>query len=231
MSKVKHQILVVEDEVAILTGIKSWLEIAGYEVDGASDGLKAIEKINSKKYDCIILDVMMPKLDGYGVLEYLRSAEKKWTPVIMLTAKSDEDDKIMGLKLGADDYMTKPFSNRELEARIEANVRRFAKEIDKNELNVTGFAIDMDKYKITNDDLESELTRKEMELLRYLVKNPNVYIKKIILLEAVWGYKDSEDTRTLDIHISKLRRKLDAIGVVDVIKTKRGVGYAYETGK
>lgn len=225
------KILIVEDDPTIRNGLVNWLSRSGFKIVEAEDGQIAIDALKRDKFDIVILDIMLPRVDGYGVLKMIRSELNEWLPVIMLTAKAQEDDKILGLDLGADDYMVKPFSNRELEARIKANLRKkSALEVDDN-VSTELFEIDNQKYQLRNGDLSVDVTRKEMDLLKILIKFENEYIEKVKLLESVWGYLDSNDTRTLDIHISKLRKKLEKINITDVIKTKRGVGYSFMVSK
>ncbi len=221
------KVLIIEDDLTIRTGLKIWLEKSGFKIIEAADGKVAMDMVKNESFDIVILDVMLPYYDGYEILRTIRQEIKEWVPVIMLTAKSQEDDKILGLELGADDYMVKPFSNRELEARIKANLRK--KIVVETEENVATdlFEIDNQKYLLRNGRLTVELTRKEMDLLKVLILHQDEYVEKTVLLEKVWGYLDSEDTRTLDIHISKLRKKLEKIDIKDAIKTKRGVGYTF----
>ncbi len=221
------KVLIIEDDLTIRTGLKIWLEKSGFKIIEAADGKVAMDMVKNESFDIVILDVMLPYYDGYEILKTIRQEIKEWVPVIMLTAKSQEDDKILGLELGADDYMVKPFSNRELEARIKANLRK--KIVVETEENVATdlFEIDNQKYLLRNGKLTVELTRKEMDLLKVLILHQDEYVEKTVLLEKVWGYLDSEDTRTLDIHISKLRKKLEKIDIKDAIKTKRGVGYTF----
>ncbi len=221
------KVLIIEDDLTIRTGLKIWLEKSGFKIIEAADGKVAMDMVKNESFDIVILDVMLPYYDGYEILKTIRQEIKEWVPVIMLTAKSQEDDKILGLELGADDYMVKPFSNRELEARIKANLRK--KIVVETEENVATdlFEIDNQKYLLRNGRLTVELTRKEMDLLKVLILHQDEYVEKTVLLEKVWGYLDSEDTRTLDIHISKLRKKLEKIDIKDAIKTKRGVGYTF----
>lgn len=220
-------LLIVEDEPIIRKGLRMWLEKSGFQVTCAEDGREAIELLTKNSYDLVVLDIMLPYVTGLEVLTFIRENISSWIPVIMLTAKSEEDDKILGLDLGADDYMVKPFSNRELEARIRVNLRKKSSTEVKS-LHVSDiFTIDDKKYLIIRGEISVEVTRKEMDLLRILMESKNSYVAKRELLQNVWGYLDSEDTRTLDIHISKIRRKLGKIGVENVIHTKRGVGYSY----
>ncbi len=222
------KILVVEDEPIIRKGIKMWLEKGGLTVSVAENGKIAKDMLNVEGFDLIVLDVMLPVEDGFAVLSHVRNTLELPTPIIMLTAKSQEDDKILGLNLGADDYMVKPFSNRELEARINANLR-MSGAFDKtdNRANLS-FIIDERLQVIKKGDIEVECSRKELDLLISLIEVSPDYAKKSTLLKNIWGYLGTEETRTLDIHISKLRKKLAKIGVENVIYTKRGVGFAFE---
>lgn len=225
-----YRILVVEDEPTIRKGLKVWFEKSQFEVIEAQDGKVAINLLETENFDIVILDVMIPYFDGYEVLQFIHETVKGYLPVIMLTAKADEEDKILGLNLGADDYITKPFSNRELEARIRAHLRRKETfdQIDHSKtLKSSKFVVDFEKYLITNADKSCEMTRKELELLDLLIQNKENFVKKDVLLNKIWGYLDIKKSRSLDIHVSKIRRKLESIGVLDVIVTKRGVGYKY----
>ena len=225
-----HRILIVEDEPTIRKGLKVWFEKSQFEVIEAEDGKVAIELLSTQEFDLAILDVMMPYFNGYEVLQFIHESVESYLPVIMLTAKADEEDKILGLNLGADDYITKPFSNRELEARVRAHLRR---KVSFNEASTTRvnksskFDIDFQKYVIVNGDLTVEVTRKELELLDALIQEKENFVTKEVLLDKVWGYLDTKKTRTLDIHVSKIRKKLEDINVFDVIDTKRGVGFKY----
>lgn len=221
-------ILLVEDEPIIRKGIKMWLEKSNFQVDEAEDGAQAMEKLSKNTYDLVVLDVMLPVADGFAVLQHLRRELNIWIPVIMLTAKSQEDDKVLGLNLGADDYMVKPFSNRELEARINANLR---KQAPQRVITSTLFEIDERLHIIKTNNKQVECSRKELDLLLSLIAQSPTYVSKRDLLESIWGYLGTEETRTLDIHISKLRKKLSSIGVDNVIFTKRGVGFAYIEGE
>lgn len=216
------KILIVEDEPTIRKGIKLWLSKSGFEVSEAQNGNVAIEMIDSNVYDLIVLDVMMPYKDGFEVLRYIRETSKNWIPVIMLTAKSDEEDKISGLEIGADDYMVKPFSNRELEARIRANLRKYE---NYPGVKTDLFEIDDLKYIISKDEVLVTVTRKELDLIKYLIKNIGKFVSKEEMLINIWGNLDTLDTRTIDIHISKIRKKLLKVNPEAIITTKRGTGY------
>lgn len=220
-------VLIVEDDSTIRRGIKKWLELEGLNVLEAEDGQSAIDIFDKKQeqIDIIILDVMLPKLNGYQVLEYVRENQNRWDPVIMLTAKDEEDDKIYGLDAGADDYMTKPFSNRELVARIKSSLRMRDVDMKTDEAQEFPFEIDHRSYMLICGDKEQVLTKKESMLLTFLMNHKNSYVTKEDILTEVWAYKNLQETRTVDIHISKLRKKLKAIGCADYLKTKHGVGY------
>ncbi|WOO86689.1 response regulator transcription factor [Mollicutes bacterium LVI A0039] len=220
-------VLIVEDDSTIRRGIKKWLELEGLDVLEAEDGQSAIDQFDKLKgsIDIIILDVMLPKLNGYEVLEYVRANQNRWDPVIMLTAKDEEDDKIYGLDSGADDYMTKPFSNRELVARIKSSLRMRDVDLKSDEKQEFPFEIDHRSYMLISGDKEEVLTKKESMLLTFLMNHKNNYVTKEEILDEVWAYKNLQETRTVDIHISKLRKKLKNIGCGDYLKTKHGVGY------
>lgn len=225
----KKKILIVEDEANIRRGIKVWLEQEEYVVLEAEDGKVAVEMIKNNQIDLIILDVMLPYLDGFEILKIIRKNKAVWIPVIMLTAKSDEETKISGLEQGADDYITKPFSNRELVARINSQLRKRTQTMLNINLNMP-FMIDYNLYELKKDDQAVSITKKEAMLLTYLIEHANSYVSKIELLQNVWGKKDldlhaSAETRTVDIHISKIRKKLADIGCEKHLKTKNNIGY------
>ncbi len=220
-------VLIVEDDSTIRRGIKKWLELEGLDVLEAEDGQIAIDTFDQhqENIDIIILDVMLPKLNGYDVLKHIRANQNRWDPVIMLTAKDEEDDKIFGLEQGADDYMTKPFSNRELVARIKSSLRMRdvdVKSVDEEEFP---FTIDHSSYKLICGDKSEVLTKKESMLLSFLMNRKNNFVTKEEILAEVWAYKNLQETRTVDIHISKLRKKLKNVGCDNFLKTKHGVGY------
>ena len=222
-------ILVVEDEKNIRELIKFNLESAGFEVLTASDGKEALEKI-SLYIDLIVLDLMLPEVDGMEVCRRIRANDKlKKIAIIMLTAKGEELERILGLEMGADDYMTKPFSPRELVARIKAIFRRIEElKIDKNkikdEIIVMGdFKIDISRHEVEFKNKKISLTLKEFELLRYLILNQGRVLSRDLLLEKIWGYEYAGDTRTVDVHIRRLRKKSSS----DYIETFRGVGYKF----
>ena len=225
------RILVVDDERPIADIIKYNLEKEGYKVFIAEDGKQAIDATYDHKPELIILDIMLPVMDGFTVCKKLR--ENISTPIIMLTAKEEEVDKVLGLELGADDYMTKPFSVRELLARVKANIRRVS--FQNNGLNGTGqliksgnLIIDLDRYEIRKNDEVIELTLREFELLKYLALRSDQVLSRETLLEEVWGYEYYGDVRTVDVTIRRLREKVeDDPSNAKYVQTKRGVGYYF----
>lgn len=228
-------ILVVEDEKPIADILKFNLEKEGYKVAEAGDGEEAIIMARQVNPDMILLDVMLPKLDGFEVCKSIRS----WSdaPIIMLTARGEEVDKIMGLELGADDYITKPFSMRELSARIKANMRRLASDAvpaepgefsGGNILCAGSLKIDFDRYEVLRDGQPVELTLREFELLKFLAIQPEKVFTREVLLEKVWGYEFYGDVRTVDVTIRRLREKVEADpSAPRYVMTKRGVGYFF----
>ncbi|MCM3704766.1 MULTISPECIES: response regulator transcription factor [Cytobacillus] len=233
------KILVVDDEQSIVTLLQYNLQQAGYEVLTAMDGQAGKELAISEKPDLIVLDLMLPKLDGIEVCKQLRQ-QKIATPILMLTARDDEFDKVLGLELGADDYMTKPFSPREVVARVKAIMRRtqFVPEAfeEKAEVGdsfrIGGLKIFPQHYEAYFEEELLELTPKEFELLLYLAKNKSRVLTRDQLLSAVWNYDFAGDTRIVDVHISHLREKIEANTKKPVyIKTIRGLGYKLEEPK
>lgn len=223
----KRKILIVEDESSIVTLLSYNVEKAGFEADTAYDGDEAILKAESGNFDLIILDVMLPKKDGIEVCRYLRQNEIN-TPIIMLTALDDEVDKVLGLELGADDYITKPFSPREVIARIKAIFRRSAKTSMSNQtsLKIGNLEIFPERYEAKLDGHNVTFTRKEFELLLFLAENKNIALSRDQLLEAVWDYDFAGDTRIVDVHISHLREKIELDTKNPLyIKTIHGLGY------
>ncbi len=233
MNDSKKKILVVEDEKSISDIIKFNLEKEGFAVYTSYDGEDALVKQVTYDPDLILLDVMLPKLDGFTVCKKVR--EKSNVPIIMLTAKEEEVDKVLGLELGADDYMTKPFGMRELLARIKANIRRasltLGSDIDQSQSNVKDFGnltIDLNRYEIRKNGEILELTLREFELLRYLAERENKVFSREQLLEEVWGYEYYGDIRTVDVTVRRLREKLeDDSSNPRYIMTKRGIGYYF----
>ncbi len=225
----EDRILVVDDEKAIADIIKFNLEKEGYIVETAYDGEEALEKIYNNDIDLIVLDVMMPKKDGFEVLRELRVDYS--TPVLMLTAKEEEVDKVLGLELGADDYIIKPFSMRELIARVKSNLRRVdysSKPESTNIIQSGELKIDFDKYEVTRNGDVLELTLREYELLKFLAASAGQVFSREQLLEEVWGYEYYGDIRTVDVTVRRLREKVeDTDGEFKYILTKRGVGYYF----
>ncbi len=227
-------ILVVDDEKNILDIIVFNLKNEGYETVSAMDGEQALEMQQKYNPDLILLDVMLPKKDGFSVCKAIR--EYSNVPIIMLTARADEVDKIMGLELGADDYITKPFSMKELSARIMANTRRTAAPVagsatptqPSNIIKCGSITIDCDKYEIYRGEQLLDLTYREYELLKFMATQPEKVFSREMLLEKVWGFEFYGDVRTVDVTIRRLREKLEEDpGNPVYVMTKRGVGYYF----
>ncbi|SDW69520.1 two-component system, OmpR family, alkaline phosphatase synthesis response regulator PhoP [Marinococcus luteus] len=228
------RLLVVDDEESIVTLLKYNLEQSGYTVDTAFDGVEALRKAQEVKYDLIVLDLMIPEIDGLEVCRKIRT-EKIQVPILMLTAKDEEFDKVLGLELGADDYMTKPFSPRELVARVKAIMRRVdysgqETETEKIESKTIGhLTVYPENYEAYVKEEALELTPKEFELLVYLINHKGRVLTRDQLLNAVWNYEFVGDTRIVDVHISHLREKIEPNTKKPVyIKTVRGLGYKFE---
>lgn len=226
------KILVVDDEVSIAAMLAYNLKKEGYEVVTAEDGEVALEKFENENPDLLLLDIMMPKMDGYEVCRKIR--EKSNVPIIMLTARADEVDKVVGLEMGADDYVTKPFGNRELIARVKANLRRFDvknETVNEQTENVRAFGdlnIDFDRYEVTKRGEAINLTLREFELLTFLATQTPTIFTRENLLEKVWGYEYFGDVRAVDVTIRRLREKIeDDPSKPKYIVTKRGVGYYF----
>ena len=223
------KVLVVDDEKFIVKGIKFSLEQDGMEVDAAYDGEEAFTMIQETNYDIIILDVMLPKLDGIQVCQQVR--EFSSVPILMLTAKGEDMDKILGLEYGADDYMTKPFNILELKARIKAILRRYIQHAQKesNVLEFRDLKIDYDSRRVFVSGNEANLTAKEFDLLELLSKNVGKVYSREKLLDVVWGYDYPGDVRTVDVHVRRLREKIEPNpGDPLYIHTKWGVGYYFK---
>lgn len=234
------KVLVVDDEKSILTLLQYNLQQAGYEVITGMDGEEAKNIALTENPDLIVLDLMLPKMDGLEVCKHLRQ-QKNFTPILMLTAKDDEFDKVLGLELGADDYMTKPFSPREVVARVKAILRRSQFQAESSEqsqengaenLVISHLTIYPEQYEAYFEETLLELTPKEFELLLYLAKNKGRVLTRDQLLSAVWNYDFAGDTRIVDVHISHLREKIERNTKKPVyIKTIRGLGYKLEEPK
>ena len=222
-------VLIVEDDGNIRELLQLYLEKDGYAVTTAADGGEGLEKFRAIKPDLVLLDVMMPVMDGWAVCKAIRAEGD--TPVIMLTAKGETDDKVMGLKAGADDYMTKPFEMKELLARIEAVLRRAdrgGEEEKARKLTMERMVIDMDAFELTVNGKKVDTPPKEMELLFFLASNPNRVFTRNQLLDEVWGFDYFGDSRTVDVHIKRLREKLEGVSEKWSVKTVWGVGYKFE---
>jgi DNA-binding response OmpR family regulator len=228
----KHAVLVVEDDKNLLDTLRYNLKNEGYEVFTAADGAAAVEIARREKPDVIVLDVMLPEMSGFDVCRILR--KEMTTPILMLTAKVEETDKVVGLEIGADDYMTKPFSVRELLARIKAMLRRagMAQTSPQNSeavLKVGDIQIDAARHQAEKGTVRLELTPKEFDLLAFLAKNKGFVFGRDQLLEKVWGYDFAGDTRTVDVHVRWLREKIeDDPNEPKLLLTVRGVGYKLE---
>ena len=222
------KILIVEDEPSMRMGLKDNLEFEDYEVDIAVDGEEGLEKLRDNKYNLVLLDVMLTKISGFDVCKTVRKENIK-VPIILLTAKGEEIDKVLGLELGADDYVTKPFSLRELLARIKAVLRRGEHLSDKDsakEIDIGKMKIDFQGYKAFVDEKPVQLSHKEFEVLRYLWKKRNSTVSRDDLLSEIWGYDENPTTRTIDNFIMKLRHKIEEDpNHPEVIITVHGLGY------
>lgn len=238
----KKTILIVDDEKMILNLLAHNLEKEGYNVIEATDGLEAINIAQEKKIDLILLDVMLPKLDGLSVCKRVKNMLN--IPILMVTAKDDELDKILGLELGADDYITKPFNIRELLARIKANLRKYdivsnLEKEQKNEKNkddnkikrtnileVGALTLDLDRFEVMVNNQIVDLTLREFEVLRFLAQEPGQVVTRETLLEKVWGYEYFGDIRTVDVTVRRIREKIENdTSNPKILITKRGVGY------
>ncbi len=222
-------VLVVEDDRNIAELLQLYLEKEGYAVTIAADGGQGLEKFRAIKPDLVLLDVMMPVMDGWAVCNAIRSESQ--TPIIMLTAKSETTDKVQGLKAGADDYITKPFEMREVLARVEAVLRRTtgtSVEPKSRRLVFEKLIIDMDAFELTVDGKKVDTPPKEMELLYYLASSPNRVYTRNQLLDEVWGFDYFGDSRTVDVHVKRLREKLEGVSEKWCLKTVWGVGYKFE---
>ena len=214
------KILIVEDDEMIADFVKIGLEKVGYTCECVYDGQTAADLLESKRYDLILLDIMLPIIDGYELLEYIKEFH---TPVIFITAKARLTDKVKGLKLGADDYITKPFELAELTARVESVLRRYNKSQEK--LSYAGIEIDMASRTVRKDGKQIELTMKELELLLLFVRNRNIALFRDRIYEEVWGDEYDGESRTVDIHVQRLKRKL---GLEDSLVSVRKIGYRLE---
>ncbi|SDY32302.1 response regulator [Tindallia californiensis] len=221
-------ILVVDDEENILELIRFNLERSGYDVLVAGNGSEALSVLDSRSVDLVVLDLMLPDIDGVEICKTIRRSEEYSNlPIIMLTAKSEEIDRILGLELGADDYMTKPFSVKELAARIKTILRRVenTNQTDSKKLTIKNLEVDLIRHEVKVKDELIELTLKEYDLLKILMSNKGKVLSRNYLLDEVWGYDYFGETRTVDVHIRNIRKKIGDDGLEEYIETVRGVGY------
>ena len=227
------KVLVVDDEKMIVKGLRFSLQQDGYEVECAYDGEEALGMIRERQYDIVLLDVMLPKLSGFEVLQQVR--EFSDVPVIMLTARGDDMDKILGLDYGADDYVTKPFNPLEVKGRIKAIIRRTsrarkAEEVKENIIEVGDLRMDLDNRRVTLSDKEINLTSKEFELLELLATHAGKVYSRAMLLQMVWEKDNPGDVRTVDVHIRRLREKIEYnASEPKYVQTKWGVGYYFRS--
>ena len=226
----KPKILIVDDEENICELVRLYIEKEGFDAIIANDGQEAVAKFNKEKPDLILLDIMLPIKDGWQVCREIRAQSK--VPIIMLTAKGETFDKVLGLELGADDYVVKPFEPKELIARIRAVLRRSAdsvdEKVDEDELSFDGLKINQSTYEVYIDDKKVEMPPKEFELLYFLAKNTNKVFTRDQLLDEIWGYEFFGDSRTVDVHIKRIREKLEGENRTWALKTVWGVGYKFE---
>lgn len=220
------RLLLAEDEVSLSRALKAILERGNYTVDAAYDGEEALEYLSYGSYDGIILDIMMPRLDGISVLKSLRK-KGDLTPVLLLTAKSEVEDKVLGLDSGANDYLTKPFSSRELLARIRAMTREKTAQADSR-LGIGNITLDCASYELYTDKGSLRLSNKEFQMLELLMKNPRMLISAEHFMKQIWGYDSDAEINVVWVNISYLRRKLQSIGSNVQIKAVRNAGYSLE---
>ncbi|SJZ99609.1 response regulator transcription factor [Anaerorhabdus furcosa] len=217
------KLLIVDDELKIREVVREYALLNGYEVAEASDGLEAIQLVEVQDFDCIILDIMMPKLDGFSACKQIKKIKN--IPVIMLSARQEEYDKLFGFELGVEDYVIKPFSPKELMARVKVILER-GRNKENQILKFDGLTIDVDGRSVMVDGAKVNLTPKEIDLLLYMVKNKNIALSRMKLLEEVWDYDYFGDDRTVDTHVKMLRHNLG--NYRDFIVTVRGMGYKFE---
>jgi DNA-binding response OmpR family regulator len=223
MATEKGLVLVVEDEESIVSVLRLYLTREGFTVHAVGDGARALDDVRRLRPTAVILDIGLPGLDGFEVCRRLRESGD-WTPILVVTARDDETDRVLGLELGADDYITKPFSPRELVARLKAVLRRGQGQPEGEELRVAGIRVDLGERRVWADDQPVELTATEFDLLAHLFRRPGRVFGRDELLAQVWGYNGAA-SRTVDVHVAQLRAKL---GEHSPIRTVRGVGYAVD---
>lgn len=222
-------ILICDDNIAVHESLKAYLMSENMNTISVFDGISALDEIKKHKIDLIILDVMLPKLYGTEVCKEIRKSSD--IPIIMLSAKGDEIDRIIGLEIGADDYITKPFSPREVATRVRTILRRSKPKNDSNQLQIEELTINMDAYEVYVLNNKIDLTPKETEVLYYLVKNMGKVLKREQILNAVWSYDYYGDTRAVDTQVKRIRQKLPEVNVNFTIKTIYGIGYIFEVTK
>jgi Response regulators consisting of a CheY-like receiver domain and a winged-helix DNA-binding domain len=221
-----NKILVVDDEKNICELLRLYLEKEGYEVLMAYDGSAAVQSVRENSPALVLLDIMMPKMDGWEACREIRGFSD--APIIMLTAKGETFDKVMGLDLGADDYVVKPFDTKEVVARIKAVLRRTSDGSDDGEVSYDKLSVNIVRYDLVVDGVKVDTPPKELELLYHLAKNPNRVYTRDQLLDEVWGFEYFGDSRTVDVHIKRLREKLEGVSDQWELKTVWGVGYKFE---
>ena len=243
MGSNQKTVLVVDDEIAIVELLKHHLTLEGYNVLEANDGMSAVEIATKKRPDLILLDIMLPKMDGLSVCKRIKNTYN--VPILMITAKDTEIDKILGLELGADDYVTKPFSTRELMARVKANLRKVevnnleiienVKAAESNrridsKIVVGDLTLDLDRFEVKVKNEIIDLTIREFEVLKFLAYQPGQVVTREVLLEKVWGYEYYGDIRTVDVTVRRIREKIEKdTSAPQILITKRGVGYYLST--
>ena len=222
-----RSVLIVEDDKNIADLLRLYLEKEGMTCHVAGDGLEGLEKFHAAQPDLVILDIMLPSMDGWSVCRKIREASR--TPIIMLTAKGELEDKVSGLEMGADDYITKPFETKEVLARIHAVLRRFGEEEQmEKKLSFDRLVVNLDSYELLVDGKRVDTPPKELELLFHLASSPNRVFTRNQLLDEVWGFDYFGDSRTVDVHIKRLREKLEGVSDQWSLKTVWGVGYKFE---
>ena len=226
-----ERILIVDDDTNICELLRLYLEKDGFQTDIVTDGIKAIEVFNSVNPELVLLDIMLPGMDGWQICREIRKTSQ--TPIIMLTAKGETFDKVLGLELGADDYITKPFETKEVIARIKAVLRRSSSVSSTTEttkeVNFDKLSINLTNYELKVDGKAIDTPPKELELIFHLASNPNRVYTRDQLLDEVWGFEYYGDSRTVDVHVKRLREKLEGVSDKWELKTVWGVGYKFET--
>ena len=227
------KILIIDDDVNICELLRLYLEKDGFDVEVCTDGLKAIDSYETTCPNLILLDIMLPGMDGWQICREIRKISR--IPIIMLTAKGETFDKVLGLELGADDYITKPFETKEVMARIKAVLRRSGAKTNSGdsvkEVSYDKLTINLTNYELVVDDKPIDTPPKELELIFHLASNPNRVYTRDQLLDEVWGFEYYGDSRTVDVHVKRLREKLEDVSDKWVLKTVWGVGYKFETAK